>query len=480
MAYEDWEIVMGLEVHSELKTKTKIYCSCSTEFGADVNTHVCPVCLGLPGALPVLNKKVVEFAIRAGLAMNCSIQEFSKQDRKNYFYPDLPKAYQISQFDLPLCYEGFVEIETEELGKKKIGIERIHIEEDAGKLLHEATSGTLVDYNRGGVPLIEIVSKPDFRSIEEARVYLENLKTILKYIDVSDCKMEEGSLRSDINISVRKKGDTKFGTRTELKNMNSFTHAIKAIEYEYKRQIDVLENGGTITQETRRWNEDKQITESLRSKEEAHDYRYFPEPDLLPIITPKEVVEEIAKTIPELPQKKKERYQADFGLTAYDADLIANYKNVAKFYEEACKYGKDTKNIANTIISEIYKKIDTEEEKEAFEVPFEAKDLGDLDSLIASGVIGKNIAKKVLEEMWETGKKPNEIVEEQGLKQIDNDDELKAVVLKVLENDAQSVADYKAGKERALKALMGGIMKETKGKANPEKVQALLLEELSK
>ncbi|MCQ2910706.1 MAG: Asp-tRNA(Asn)/Glu-tRNA(Gln) amidotransferase subunit GatB [Clostridia bacterium] len=480
MSYDDYQIVLGLEVHSELKTKTKIYCSCSTEFGADVNTHVCPVCLGLPGTLPVVNKAVVDFAMRTGLALNCKIREFSKHDRKNYFYPDLPKAYQITQFEMPICYDGYLDIETEERGKSRIRIHEMHIEEDAGKLLHEGTNGTLIDYNRGGVPLIEIVTEPDFRSIEEARVYLETLKSILKYIDVSDCKMEEGSLRCDINISVMKKGSSEFGTRTELKNMNSFSHAIKAIEYEYKRQIDELEKGNRIIQETRRWNEDKQITESLRSKEEAMDYRYFPEPDLMPIVLSSDRVEEVRKTIPELPQAKKERYQKEFGLTAYDADLIANYKKVAAFYEEACTYGKDTKNIANTIISEIYKRIDTEEEKEAFDMPFTAKDLGDLDSLIASGVIGKNIAKKVLDEMYETGKKPNEIVEEQGLKQIDNDDELRAVVLKVVSEQPQSVADFKAGKDRAIKALMGGIMKETKGKANPEKVQAFLMEELNK
>ena len=315
MPYDDYEIVMGLEVHSELKTETKMYCSCSTKFGADVNTNVCPVCLGLPGALPTINKRVIDFAIRAGLAMNCKIQEWSKQDRKNYFYPDTPKAYQISQFDFPLCYEGYVEVETEERGKQKIGITRIHIEEDAAKLLHEGTDGTLIDFNRCGVPLIEIVSEPDFRSIEEAKAYLENLKTTLKYIGVSDCKMEEGSLRCDINISARKKGEEKFGTRTELKNMNSFSHAIKAIEYEWKRQVDLLEAGQAVIQETRRWDEDTQTTGSMRSKEDAQDYRYFPEPDLLPFITTSEQVEEIRKSLPELPKVKKERYVKDFNLT---------------------------------------------------------------------------------------------------------------------------------------------------------------------
>ncbi len=476
MAYEDYELVMGLEVHSELKTKTKIYCGCSTEFGADPNTQVCPVCLGLPGTLPVLNEKVVEFAIRAGLAMDCTIAEYSKQDRKNYFYPDLPKAYQISQFDIPLCANGKVALGD----GKEIGITRIHIEEDAGKLLHTNGNGTLVDYNRGGVPLIEIVSEPDFRSIEEARVYLEKIKTILKYIGVSDCKMEEGSLRSDINISVRKKGETKFGTRTELKNMNSFTYAIKAIEYEIKRQIEVLDGGGVVLQETRRWNAEKCITESLRSKEETHDYRYFPEPDLMPIVISEDKIKSIKDSLPELPDIKKERYVREFGLKAYDADLIVGYVNVAKFFEEAIKDSKNPITIANIIISDLYARFQTEEEKESFAVPFSAVSLRNLVNIIEEGVISKSIAKQVIEEMWETNKKPEAIIEEKGLKQIDDDSLLDEITDKVISTQEQSVIDYKAGKERALKALMGAVMKETKGKANPEKVKDMIVAKLSK
>ncbi len=477
MSYNDYEIVMGLETHVELKTNTKIYCNCTTEFGGDPNTHCCPVCIGLPGTLPVLNEKVVEYAIRAGLATDCKIQEFSKQDRKNYFYPDLPKAYQVSQFDLPLCYEGKVEIEVDGV-KKDIGITRIHIEEDAGKLLHENVPGSLVDYNRGGVPLIEIVSEPDLRSSDEVRVYLEKLKTILKYIGVSDCKMQEGSLRCDVNISVRKKGETKFGTRTELKNMNSFTFIIKAIEYESKRQIDVIESGGTIVQETRRWEEGKGITESMRGKEEAHDYRYFPEPDLLPIVTPKEKIEEIRKTLPELPEVKKAKYTSELGLTEYDTNLIVGYKKVAEFFEEAIKGVKNPKSVANFVVGDIYSRLDTEEEKDEFNIPLKGKDLGELVKLVEAGIISNSIAKTVLEEMWTTGKTAKSIVEEKGLKQIDNDDELKSIIEKVLSENEKAVADYKSGNERAIKSIMGGIMKETKGKANPQKVNDMLLEML--
>ncbi|HAN10322.1 MAG TPA: Asp-tRNA(Asn)/Glu-tRNA(Gln) amidotransferase GatCAB subunit B [Clostridiales bacterium] len=477
MAYNDYEIVMGLETHVELKTNTKIYCGCTTEFGGDPNTHCCPVCIGLPGTLPVLNEKVVEFAIRAGLATNCEIQEYSKQDRKNYFYPDLPKAYQVSQFDLPLCYDGKVDITIDGV-KKDIGITRIHIEEDAGKLLHENIPGSLVDYNRGGVPLIEIVSEPDLRSADEVKVYLEKLKTMLKYIDVSDCKMQEGSLRCDVNISVRKHGDAKFGTRTELKNMNSFAYIIKAIGYESKRQIDVIEAGGTITQETRRWDEVRGITESMRGKEEAHDYRYFPEPDLMPIVTTAEKIKSIKDTLPELPEVKKERYISQFGLTPYDANLIADYKNVAKFFETSIDGVKTPKIVANMIIGDIYSRFDTEEEKEDFTIPVSPNQFNELVKIIESGMISNSIGKKVLEEMWETGKAPMQIIEEKGLKQMDNQDELREIVKKVIASNAQAVEEYKGGKEKAFMSLVGGVMKETKGKANPQMVNEVMREEL--
>ncbi|HCC08252.1 MAG TPA: Asp-tRNA(Asn)/Glu-tRNA(Gln) amidotransferase GatCAB subunit B [Clostridiales bacterium] len=477
MAYNDYEIVMGLETHVELKTNTKIYCNCTTDFGGDPNTHCCPVCIGLPGTLPVLNEKVVEFAIRAGLATNCEIQEYSKQDRKNYFYPDLPKAYQISQFDLPLCYEGKVDIIVDGV-KKDIGITRIHIEEDAGKLLHESIPGSLVDYNRGGVPLIEIVSEPDLRSSDEVKVYLEKIKTMLKYIDVSDCKMQEGSLRCDVNISVRKHGETKFGTRTELKNMNSFAYIIKAIGYESKRQIDFIEAGGTIVQETRRWDEVHGVTESMRGKEEAHDYRYFPDPDLMPIVTTKEKIKNIKDTLPELPEAKKERYIGQFGLTPYDANLIADYKNVAEFFETSIDGIKTPKTVANMIIGDIYSRFDTEEEKEDFNIPVSPSQFNELVKVIESGMISNSIGKKVLEEMWETGKAPMQIIEEKGLKQMDNQDELREIVRKVLAANPQAVEEYKGGKEKAFMSLVGGVMKETKGKANPQMVNDVMKEEL--
>ena len=479
MSYNDYEIVMGLETHVELKTNTKIYCNCTTEFGGDPNTHCCPVCIGLPGSLPVLNEKVVEFAIRAGLATECKIQEYSKQDRKNYFYPDLPKAYQVSQYDLPLCYEGKVGIVADGVGKN-ICITRIHIEEDAGKLLHENVPGSLVDYNRGGVPLIEIVSEPDLRSSDEVKVYLEKLKTILKYIEVSDCKMQEGSLRCDVNISVRKKGDTKFGTRTELKNMNSFTFIVKAIEYESKRQIDVIEAGGTIVQETRRWEEARGVTESMRGKEEAHDYRYFPEPDLMPIVTTKETIEKIRATLPELPEIKKAKYINKLGLTQYDANLIGDYKNVAEFFEASIEGVKNPKSVANIIIVDIYKKLDTEEEKEDFKIPFSPKHLNELALAIESGTISNSIGKKVLEEMWETGKAPNTIIEEKGLKQMDNSDEIREIVRKVIAANPQAIEDYRAGREKAFMSLVGAVMKETKGKANPQMVNEMMREEITK
>ncbi len=349
----EYEIVIGLEVHAELATKSKIYCSCKTEFGGEPNTHCCPICTGMPGVLPVLNEKVVEYAVRAGLATNCTIAEYSKQDRKNYFYPDLPKAYQVSQYDLPLCKEGYVEIDIEGT-KKKIGITRIHIEEDAGKLIHdEWGSGTLVDYNRCGVPLIEIVSEPDIRSAEEARAYVENLRAILQYVEVSDCKMQEGSLRADVNLSVRPKGQEKFGTRTEMKNLNSFRSIVRAVEAEAKRQISEIESGGTIYQETRRWDDDKGISYAMRSKEEAHDYRYFPEPDLAPIVSDREWIEGIKASLPELPEARRNRYISEFGLPEYDALLITQSKVLSDFFEEAVSKSSSPKLVSNWIMGDL-------------------------------------------------------------------------------------------------------------------------------
>ncbi|MCT4575251.1 MAG: Asp-tRNA(Asn)/Glu-tRNA(Gln) amidotransferase subunit GatB [Alphaproteobacteria bacterium] len=474
MGYQDYEIVIGLEVHSELKTNTKIYCDCTTAFGGDPNTHCCPICTGMPGTLPVLNGKVVEYAIKAGLATNCKINEFSKQDRKNYFYPDLPKAYQVSQYDLPLCYEGSVEIDVNG-SKKTIGLTRIHIEEDAGKLIHESGEGSLVDYNRCGVPLIEIVSEPDFRSAEEVRAYMEKLRTILLYVDVSDCKMNEGSLRCDVNLSVRKKGEKEFGTRTEMKNMNSFNFVVKAIEYEAKRQIKVIENGGTIVQETRRWDESKGVTVSMRSKEEAHDYRYFPEPDLMPIITSKERIEEIRNSLPELPDSRKIRFTEKYGLSEYDANLIVASRRIADFFEEASKNVNNKKTVVNFITTEIFSRL-SEEDKEQGNIPIEPNYLEELVKLIEDGTISNSIAKTVFAEMWDTGKSANKIVEEKGLKQISDDGELKTMAQEVISNNPKPVQDYLSGKEAAIQALMGQMMKLTRGKANPKVVIGILKE----
>lgn len=478
MGYQDYEIVIGLEVHSELKTNTKIYCDCTTEFGGEPNTHCCPICTGMPGTLPVLNGKVVEYAIRAGLATSCKINEYSKQDRKNYFYPDLPKAYQVSQYDLPLCYEGVVEIDVND-EKKNIGITRIHIEEDAGKLIHESGEGSLVDYNRCGVPLIEIVSEPDLRSAEEVRAYLEKLRSILLYADVSDCKMNEGSLRCDINLSVRKKGAKEFGTRTEMKNMNSFNFAVKAIEYEAKRQIKVIEGGGEIVQETRRWDEAKGITVSMRSKEEAHDYRYFPEPDLMPIVTTKEKIEEIRQSLPEMPDSRKQRYIKNYSLSEYDANLIVASRNIADFFEEASKNIENKKAVVNYITTEIFSRL-SEEDKEQGNIPIKPKDLEELVILIENGTISNSIAKTVFADMWETGKSANKIVDEKGLKQISDDDELKKMAQEVINNNPKPVNDYLNGKEAAIQALMGQMMKLTKGKANPKVVIGILKDLLSR
>lgn len=474
MSYKDYEIVIGLEVHCELKTHTKIFCDCTTAFGGAPNTHCCPICTGMPGTLPVLNGTVVEYAIRAGLSTQCQINEFSKQDRKNYFYPDLPKDYQVSQFDLPLCYLGRVEIEVDGV-KKDIGITRIHIEEDAGKLIHDVGQGSLIDYNRCGVPLIEIVTEPDMRSAAEAKTLLEKLRTILLYADVSDCKMNEGSLRCDVNLSVRKMGVEKLGTRTEMKNMNSFNFIVKAVEYEAKRQIKVLEEGGSITQETRRWDEAKGITVSMRSKEEAHDYRYFPEPDLMPIVTSKETIEAIKKALPEMPDSRKARYLKDFGLTQYDADLIVASRRMAEFYETACENTKNKKAVANWIFSDIFSRLN-EEEKEQAIIPFSAPLLGELINLIDDGTLSNSIAKTVFVDMWATGKKPTQIVKEKGLKQINDTGALKTMAQEVINNNPKPVQDYLGGKETALNILMGQMMKLTKGQANPQAVTTLLKE----
>ena len=480
MANTDYEAVMGLEVHAELATKTKIFCSCSTKFGAEPNTQVCPICMAMPGTLPVLNEKVVEYAVKAGLATNCTISKDSKNDRKNYFYPDTPRAYQISQYDKPLCEHGYIEIEDDEGNPKKIGITRIHIEDDAGKLNHnEFGGGSLVDLNRAGVPLIEIVSEPDLRTAGEVDRYLKKLKSILEYIEVSDCKMQEGSFRADVNVSVRKKGETKFGTRTETKNMSSFRAITREIEYETNRQIEVLENGGKVEQETLRWDEVSGKTFSMRNKEDAQDYRYFPEPDLVAIRLSDEYIENIRKNLPEMPESRKARYMSEFKLSEKDARLLTASKYLSNMFEEAEKICGNAKAVANWLLSDV-SRILNEKEEEPDAIPFKAEHLAKLVELIDKGTISSAIGKKVVEELFENPKDPEEIIKEKGWIQISDEGEIKKIVLKILEANPQSILDYKAGKDRALGFLVGQAMKETKGKANPKMLNQMFLEELNK
>ena len=477
MNNDKYEVIIGLEVHAELSTKTKIYCDCTTEFWGDPNTHCCPVCSGMPGVLPVLNEKVVEYAVRAGLATDCKIARYSKQDRKNYFYPDTPKAYQISQYDLPLCESGKLNIETEN-GKKEIGITRIHIEDDAGKLLHDSyMGGAFLDLNRAGVPLIEIVSEPDMRSASEAVAYVEKLKEILEYIEVSDCKMQEGSLRADVNLSIRPIGQEKFGTRTETKNLNSFKAIAAAIEFEINRQIEVIESGGVIYQETRRWDDEKGIGISMRNKENAQDYRYFPEPDIAPIILDEEYIANIKNSIPELPDSRRYRYINEFGIPEYDAKIITSSKALSDFFEETLTKCTNKKAVSNWIMGDVMR-IAKEREVEYSNLPLTTDQLASLINLIDNGTISGAIAKKVFEQMINEGKDPKVIVEEQGLVQIVDESAIKEVVNKILEANPKSIEDYRAGKDRALGFLVGQAMKETKGKANPKMLNDMFLEAL--
>ena len=480
MSKEDYELVVGLEVHAELSTKTKIFCSCPTAFGAEPNTQTCPICMAMPGTLPVLNEKVVEYAVKSGLATDCEIARDSKNDRKNYFYPDLPKSYQISQFDKPLCEHGKIEIETSQ-GEKTIGITRIHIEEDAGKLNHnEFGGGSLVDLNRAGVPLIEIVSEPDLRSSSEVEAYMRKLKSILEYIEVSDCKMQEGSLRADVNVSIRPKGSDKFGTRTEMKNMNSFRSIVRAIEYEVDRQVDVIDNGGTITQETLRWDDVSGKTFPMRDKEDAQDYRYFPDPDLVAIRLSDEYIENIKNNLPELPESRKERYLNEYGLTEKEANLLTASKYLSNMFEKASEICGNRKAVCNWLLSDV-SRILNEKELEADQIPFTAESLAELVSFIDKGTISSAIAKKVLEEMFDNGEKmPSKIIEEKGWIQISDEGAIKEVVLKILEANPGSVADYKAGKQKAIGFLVGQAMKETKGKANPQMLNKMFAEEINK
>lgn len=478
-----YEAVIGLEVHTELQTTTKIFCGCKTSFGAEPNTNVCPVCLGLPGVLPVLNKRVLEFAVRAGLALNCEISRFSKFDRKNYYYPDLPKNFQTSQFDLPICERGHLDIEVNG-EKKQIRITRAHMEEDAGKLVHHGTSITdsdysLVDYNRTGTPLLEIVTEPDMRSAKEAVAYLEKMRAILQYIGISDCRMEEGSLRCDANVSVRPVGQKELGTKAEIKNINSFKGVEKAIEYEALRQAEILEDGGKIIQETRTWDEKEGVTKSMRTKEEANDYRYFPEPDLAPFTVSEEYIEDIRKTLPELPDERRERYIANFGLSSTDAKYMTNDKDTSDYFEKVVAAGADPKASVNWIMGEFASQL-SNAGIEIAKAPVTPENLAKLLALIAKGTISGKIAKKVFAEMWKDGADPEEIVKAQGLVQISDTGALKELVVKVIANNPKAVEDFKAGKKKAVGALVGQIMKETKGKANPKVINELLNDELKK
>lgn len=473
-----YETVIGLEVHVELSTNTKIFCGCSTEFGAPPNTHTCPVCLGHPGVLPVLNRQAVNYAMKAAMSINCEIAEYSKFDRKNYFYPDLPKAYQISQFDKPIGENGWIEIEVDG-EKKRIGITRLHLEEDAGKLNHsDHGDGSLVDFNRVGVPLIEIVSEPDLRSPAEARAYLEKLKMIIQYTGVSDVKMEEGSLRCDANISLRPVGQKEFGTKTEMKNLNSFRNVEKALEYEQQRQKEILDSGGVVVQQTLRWLEQENRTKTMRSKEEAHDYRYFPEPDLVTLHIDEAWKEKVRASIPELPDARKARYQREFGLNDYDASILTSSKAIADYYEDTVSKKADPKLVSNWIVTELLGYLN-QEGQELEDIKMEPAHLAGMIQLIQNGTISSKIAKKVFKEILNTGKDPQKIVEEKGWVQISDEGQLKEEIAKVLAANQQSVLDFKNGKDRALGFLVGQVMKATRGKANPKLVNQLILEQIN-
>lgn len=472
---KSYETVIGLEVHVELATKTKIFCGCTTQFGGEPNTHCCPVCTGMPGTLPVLNKMVVEYAMTAGLATNCTITQKCKFDRKNYFYPDLPKAYQVSQLYMPICRDGGIEIEVGGI-KKVIGIHEIHMEEDAGKLNHDPWENcTLVDYNRCGVPLIEIVSDPDMRSVEEVIAYLEKLKLILQYLGVSDCKMQEGSLRADVNLSIREVGATVLGTRTEMKNMNSFKAIARAIEGERKRQIELLEYGKQVTQETRRWDDNKDTSFAMRSKEDAQDYRYFPEPDLVPIEISDEWLEEIRNRQPELRDEKMLRYETQYDIPAYDAAIITGSKRLADIFEETVAICQKPKEVSNWLMVETMRLI-KEAEMEPENITFSAQNLAKLIELISEGKINRTVAKEVFEQIFKNDIDPNQYVKEQGLIMVSDEGVLKSTIEKIIAANPASVADYHGGKVKALGFLVGQTMKEMKGKEDPGIINRILKE----
>ena len=470
-----YETVIGLEVHVELATKTKIFCSCSTEFGGAPNTHTCPVCTGMPGALPVLNRQVVEYALAVGLAVNCEINQYCRFDRKNYFYPDNPQNYQISQLYLPICHDGFVETWTA-AGKKKVGIHEIHMEEDAGKLIHDEWEDcSLVDYNRSGVPLIEIVSEPDMRSAEEVIAYLEKLRLIIQYLGASDCKLQEGSMRADVNLSVREAGAPEFGTRTEMKNLNSFKAIARAIEGERKRQIELLEEGKKVIQETRRWDDNKESSRAMRSKEDAKDYRYFPDPDLPPVFIGDTWIQEIKDRQPEFKTGKMARYQAELGLSEYDADIITGSKRMADIFEATVSLCKKPKEAANWLMVEGMRLL-KEEALEPEAIRFSPENLAKLIVLVDNGTITRTVAKEVFEKIFAEDIDPEAYVEENGLKVVNDEGALRAVIREVIAANPQSVTDYHNGKERARGFLVGQTMRAMKGKADPAMVNKVLEE----
>jgi len=472
-----YETNIGLEVHLQLSTKTKAFCSCSTRFGSEPNTQTCPVCLGLPGSLPVLNRETLVSAIKVALALQCDIADYMKFDRKNYYYPDLPKNFQISQYDRPLSRNGILEISTEK-GIKRIRIKRVHMEEDAGKLFHKK-GYSLVDYNRAGTPLLEIVSEPDLSSPEEAHNYLTTLKSILRYLDVSDCNMEEGSLRCDANISQRKEGDDKLGVKTELKNMNSFRGVKNALEYEVERQRSLLESGQHVTQETRLWDENKNVTTAMRSKEEAHDYRYFPEPDLAPFVIDRHLIEQVRAEIPELPRARKSRFVSHFGLPDYDASVLVQERKIADFFEETVKLYDNPKAVSNWLMGDI-SAILNDRHTGIEQTRLSPRHLAEMLKMVDDNVISAKIAKAILPEMVNDGKAPKVLVEKKGLSQISDAAALEDIVKQVLAENGKTVNDYKSGKKNAFTFLVGQVMKATRGKANPQMVNEILRDRLDK
>ena len=475
---KQYETVIGLEVHVELATRTKIFCSCSTRFGGAPNTHTCPVCTGMPGSRPVLNRKVVEYAMAVGLAANCQINQLCKFDRKNYFYPDNPQNYQISQLYLPICHDGWVEIETAQGQKKKIGIHEIHMEEDAGKLIHDEWEDcSLVDYNRSGVPLIEIVSEPDMRSADEVIAYLEKLRLMIQYLGASDCKLQEGSMRADVNLSVREAGSSEFGTRTEMKNLNSFKAIARAIEGERQRQIELLEDGKAVIQETRRWDDNKESSKPMRSKEDAKDYRYFPDPDLPPVVISDQWIEKVRAAQPELRDEKMERYQNEYGLPAYDASILTESKAMADLFEETVKLCQKPKEASNWLMVEAMRLL-KEKAMEPEEMGLSAASLAALIDMVESKEINRTIAKTVFQEMFDQDMDPRQYVKEHGLGMVADDGALRKAIEQVMEENPQSVADYKSGKTKAMGYLVGQTMKAMKGKADPASVSSMVKEML--